>query len=76
MLAERNLEKYDCILHEAGVPPIHTATKVLQTLPADIKKKMYLYHIANKDVPAEGDLTKALPGFENTIVIFLALLWK
>jgi len=69
MLKNREWSKYDIILHEAGVPPIHTPTKILQSLSSEIKAKMYCYHVADKDMPLEGDLKKALPGFENTIVI-------
>ena len=69
MLCSRDWGKYDVILHEAGVPPIHTPPKILQTLPDEVKKNMYIYHIANKDVPKEGDIKKALPGFDNTIVV-------
>ena len=43
--------KYDCILHEAGIPPIHTPISALLKLPDEVKKKMYVYHIAEKDIP-------------------------
>ena len=66
MLVNRDWAKYDLIMHEAGVPPIHTPPKVLQTLPDEVKKNLVIYHIANKDVPKEGDIKKALPGFTNT----------
>lgn len=69
MLSTRDWDKYDCILHEAGVPPIHTSPAVLKNLPEDVKSKMWLYHIASKDVPKEGNLRKATPGFDHTIVI-------
>lgn len=41
---------YDIILHEAGVPPIHTPQTVLGNLSSDIKNRMYLVHVAEKDV--------------------------
>lgn len=52
-LAERNLSQYDLIFHEAGIPPIHTPTSVLQELNPEIKKNLHLYHIALKDVPPD-----------------------
>ena len=51
------------------MPPIHTPTKVLQTLSDEAKAKMRLYHIATKDMPVDSGLIKATPGFENTIVL-------
>ena len=71
-LAEKDWNKFDVILHEAGVPPLHTSTAVLQKFPSEIKERMWLYHIATKDMPTEGDLKKAIPGFDNTIVIIPA----
>lgn len=66
------------VLHEAGVPPLHTPTTVLAALPPDVKKRLYLLHIANKDLQAAVD-NKVLPadhmlkvapvGVENTIRI-------
>mmetsp|Transcript_32025 Transcript_32025/g.29008 ORF Transcript_32025/g.29008 Transcript_32025/m.29008 type:complete len:205 (+) Transcript_32025:940-1554(+) len=45
-----NKFNHDIILHEAGVPPIHTPMKVLAELSDDIKKNMYLVHVAEKDI--------------------------
>lgn len=45
-LANIDFSKYDLILHEAGIPPIHTPISVLASLDEEIKKKMYLYHVA------------------------------
>lgn len=36
-LALIDLNKYDLILHEAGVPPIHTPVSVLAALPAEVE---------------------------------------
>lgn len=68
-LVDINWGKYDLILHEAGVPPIHTPTKVLAQFPEEIKKKMFLVHIAEKDVPINTGLIAARVGLMNTIVI-------
>ena len=32
-LANIDFDKFDCILHEAGIPPIHTPIEVLSKLP-------------------------------------------
>ena len=70
-LAERDLSQYDLIFHEAGIPPIHTPIEVLQQLSSDIKKKIFLYHIAKKDMPDKEltGLKRVKPGLNNTYVI-------
>ena len=57
------------ILHEAGVPPIHTPITALSCLPPEVKNRMYLVHVAAKDVKIETGLKAAQSGVENTIVI-------
>ena len=68
-MIEINWDKYDLILHEAGVPPIHTSTKVLSNLPPEVQKKLYLVHIAEKDVPNDGLLKPAKTGLSNTLCL-------
>ncbi len=58
---------HSAILHEAGIPPLHTPTTALAALPEDVKKRLWLVHIAEKDVPKEGGLRAASVGLENTI---------
>jgi hypothetical protein len=41
--------KHTYILHEAGVPPIHTPMKALISLSDDIKERLLLVHVAEKD---------------------------
>ncbi len=60
---------HTAIFHEAGVPPLHTPISVLAELPADVKSRLYLSHIAAKDVPADKGLKTARGGIENTIRI-------
>jgi CRP-like cAMP-binding protein/phosphoribosyl 1,2-cyclic phosphodiesterase len=57
------------VLHEAGVPPLHTPVAALAALPADVKERLYLVHIAEKDVPTDQGLKGARVGLENTIRI-------
>lgn len=68
-LVNINWNRYDLILHEAGVPPIHTPTKVLAAFPDEIKKKLQLVHIAEKDVPKNCGLVAAKVGLMNTIIL-------
>ena len=68
-LALKDFEKYDCVLHEAGIPPIHTSMEILSQLPESTKEKMYLYHVAKKDVKPEHNLKMVEVGLHNTINI-------
>lgn len=58
---------HSAILHEAGIPPLHTPTSALAALPEDVKKRLYLVHIAEKDVPKDVGLSAAREGLEHTI---------
>jgi CRP-like cAMP-binding protein len=51
-LIEFPFAAHDLILHEAGIPPIHTPPAVLQRLPAEQLAKLYLVHITAQAVPA------------------------
>ena len=59
----------DVIYHESGIAPLHTPIRYLNSLSADIQKKIVVYHIAKKDFPSPGDtqLTHATFGIENTL---------
>jgi CRP-like cAMP-binding protein/glyoxylase-like metal-dependent hydrolase (beta-lactamase superfamily II) len=60
-------EHHSAILHEAGIPPLHTPTTALAALPDDVKTRLYLVHIAAKDVPEGVGLRSAREGLEHTI---------
>ena len=60
---------HDLILHEAGVPPIHTPLATLEALPDDVKQRLYIVHKPSKDVPADKGLKSALVGPQNTLLI-------
>jgi len=55
------------IFHEAGIPPLHTPVSYLDSLPEQIKKRTFVYHIAEKDFPENTSLSLAKFGIENTI---------
>ncbi|KAL4426292.1 hypothetical protein ABPG74_006549 [Tetrahymena malaccensis] len=71
-LANIDFDKFDLILHEAGVPPIHTAQESFMHLSAKAKQNLYLVHIANKDLKKELGLKIAKSGIEHTIVLIPA----
>ncbi len=55
------------VYHEAGIPPLHTPIKYLNSLDEEIQKRVVVYHIAKKDFPTETSLTLATFGIENTL---------
>lgn len=68
-LALRDLSKYDLIFHEAGIPPIHTATSTLAQCPDSVKERMYLVHVAQKDIAPETKLKSIPVGLKSTVVL-------
>lgn len=60
---------HDLVIHEAGVPPIHTSTAVLATLPDDVKERMYLVHTTVAAIPDGSGLKVAPLGLDGTIVL-------
>lgn len=59
----------DLILHEAGLPPIHTPIDVLCQLSPKIKQKLYVNHISVDKLPSNSNLKLAPPGVESTLKI-------
>jgi CRP-like cAMP-binding protein/ribonuclease BN (tRNA processing enzyme) len=57
------------VIHEAGIPPLHTPASVLAALPEEHKERLYLVHIAEKDLPQDCGLKSARVGLEHTIHI-------
>lgn len=58
---------HSLVLHEAGVPPIHTRAETLAALPPEVKQRLRLIHIAEHDLPPGVGLRLARTGFEDTI---------
>lgn len=68
-LTQRDWSQYDLILHEAGVPPIHTPVNVLAALPPSVRENLRLIHVAKKDILPEHGLTVGCVGLKNTMVL-------
>ena len=45
-IINRNFDQYDLILHESGIPPIHTPIHILNKMSDKVKEKIRLYHVA------------------------------
>ena len=69
-LAKKDWKQYEQILHEAGVPPVHTSVKTLAALPDDIKKKIRVVHTSQKDITPDLGLVRAKPGIGSTIILW------
>jgi len=59
----------DIILHEAGIPPIHTPMATLAALPDDVKKRLYVVHVGSNAFKDEYGLKPAPVGVENTLTL-------
>jgi len=59
--------EHDLVLHEAGIPPIHTPVETLNELPDDVKAKMFLVHVSSQQLVKTKNLRVAPTGLENTI---------
>ena len=59
----------DIIIHEAGIPPLHTPLDILLGLPEQVKKNIYLVHTDKSKIPEDSSLTISPTGLSNTMVI-------
>lgn len=57
---------HDLILHEAGMPPIHTPMAALEALPAEVKAKIRLIHVSEGAVKPGSGLALAAKGLADT----------
>lgn len=60
------MQDTDLLLHEAGVPPLHTPLEVLMALPKHIKDRLYVVHTTPKLLEG-SDLRVAPTGTAGTI---------
>ncbi len=59
--------KADLILHEAGIPPVHTPVDTLLALDDDTKSRLYVNHISADKIPHGSGLKLAQPGVRDTL---------
>ena len=60
---------HDLVVHEAGVPPIHTNAAVLAELEPEIKQKLLLVHTQARQLPPGSGLRVAPNGLDETVVL-------
>jgi len=68
-LLNKDFENIDVILHEMGIPPIHTPAEVLAGFSENVKKHMFLVHVAERDIPKGKGLKSGPVGLENSIIL-------
>jgi CRP-like cAMP-binding protein len=61
--------QHSLVVHEAGVPPIHTPAARLAELAPDIKQRLRIIHIAERDLPPGAGLRLARVGFDETVTL-------
>lgn len=57
----------DVIMHEAGIPPLHTPLDYLCTLPPETRKRTFLVHVSADTIPKDSGLHIAPTGLANTL---------
>ncbi|MBI2566032.1 MAG: cyclic nucleotide-binding domain-containing protein [Candidatus Schekmanbacteria bacterium] len=60
---------HDLVIHEAGVPPLHTPVDVLARLSAETKQRLLVVHTSRAHIPPESGLRVAAVGLRNTVVL-------
>ncbi|HKA87631.1 MAG TPA: cyclic nucleotide-binding domain-containing protein [Haliangiales bacterium] len=61
---------HSLVIHEAGVPPIHTPAAQLADLPEETRARLRVIHIAEADLPP--GLRHAHVGFDETLILPVA----
>jgi phosphoribosyl 1,2-cyclic phosphodiesterase len=61
---------HDLILHEMGVPPIHTPQTILAALPQEVKDKIIIVHSSKNNINPTSGLHAAKEGIENTYILY------
>ena len=60
---------HDVVIHEAGVPPIHTPAVELAKLPDAVKERLHIVHTTQGALPPDSGLRIAPVGLRETIRI-------
>ena len=64
------MQESDLLLHEAGVPPIHTPAAPLLALPAAVRKSLRIIHVSDQRAATDFQgIEMVRAGFEHTIAI-------
>lgn len=58
---------HELVLHEAGIPPLHTRLEELLALPEDIRRRIMLIHLSARSLPADTGMRIAPAGLAQTV---------
>lgn len=58
---------HDLVLHEAGIPPLHTRLEELLQLPEDIRRRVMLIHLSARNLPEGTGMRIAPSGLDETV---------
>ena len=65
----RDFSKFDIILHESGIPPIHTPQSVFLEWPPELQEKLYLFHCSCDSIKHQHKLKVIHPGLEHSLIL-------
>jgi CRP-like cAMP-binding protein/phosphoribosyl 1,2-cyclic phosphodiesterase len=60
---------HSLVLHEAGMPPVHTPIAQLAALNEDVLQNLYLTHLSESSIPATSGLKLAKTGVDQTLIL-------
>jgi CRP-like cAMP-binding protein/phosphoribosyl 1,2-cyclic phosphodiesterase len=60
---------HDLVLHEAGIPPLHTRLEGLPQLPEDVRRRVLLIHLSARNLPEGTGLRIAPAGLDRTVAL-------
>ncbi|MEB3205364.1 MAG: cyclic nucleotide-binding domain-containing protein [Candidatus Sericytochromatia bacterium] len=60
---------HDLVLHEAGIPPLHTRLEELLQLPEDVRRRVMLIHLSARNLPEGTGMRIAPAGLDQTVAL-------
>jgi len=60
---------HDLVLHEAGIPPLHTRLEELLKLPEDVRRRVMLIHLSARNLPEGTGMRIAPAGLDQTVTL-------
>ncbi len=60
---------HNLVLHECGIPPIHTPVDYLVSLPPEDRRNIYVVHTDPAKLPKDAGIKPMLPDIQNTLML-------
>lgn len=58
---------HDIVLHESGIPPLHTPIEILKELPEDVRRRVFVVHATPSKHEQLSELQFPKPGAQGTL---------